>query len=142
MSEIYGFADLIRDELEMHKNTYDEGYNKGLNDAWELAKKLWHNTPRKNDDIYGIEYYIDITNEYTPQEALAKLEAYEKEQVFNVGDVVIGINDGVKGVVVKVKEDTIYILFRDGSAGEHKKRAVKKTGKHIDIQKILEQIGE
>ena len=38
------------------KDVRAEAYNKGLEDAWELAKKLWHNPVRKNDDIYGIEY--------------------------------------------------------------------------------------
>ena len=123
-----------------------EAYNKGLNDAWELAKKLWHNDARTNDDIYGIEYFIDIANDYTPQEALAKLEAYEKEQnEIKVGDVVKvdGTNKDC-GIVIAINEieKKARLMYADTSfrVNEWYLADLKKTGKHIEIQKILEQI--
>ena len=133
----------------MKGNTVDtEAYNKGLedgrNEVWELAKKLWHNDAKTNDDIYGIEYFIDIANDYTPQEALAKLEAYEKEQnEMKVGNVVTVC--GEKGIVVGylcgLEE---YEVWMDGYGRPQRicKNEIKKTGKHIDIQSLLEQIKE
>ena len=131
----------------MNSKGNEEAYNKGLedgrNEAWELAKKLWRNDAKTNDDIYGIEYFIDIVNEYTPQEALAKLEAYEKEQnEMKVGDVVTVC--GEKGIVVGylcgLEE---YEVWMDGYERPQRicKNEIKKTGKHIDIQSILQQIG-
>ena len=124
--------------------SWDEAYNKGLEDVWELAKKLWHNDARTNDDIYGIEYFIDIVNEYTPQEALAKLEAYEKEQnEMKVGDVVTvcGEKRIVVGYLCGLEE---YEVWMDGYGRPQRicKNEIKKTGKHIDIQSVLEQIKE
>lgn len=132
----------------MKGNTVDtEAYNKGLNDAWELAKKLWHNDARTNDDIYGIEYFIDIANEYTPQEALAKFEAYEKEQEkvrqkIMVGDIVT-LEDGTKGVVMDEDGVDNVVIFTENGCIEAwmNKKYITKTGKHIDIQSILQQIG-
>lgn len=122
-----------------------EAYNKGLGDAWEFVTKT--NTsvhPReafKLLDFFGVANYRDIYVEYTPQEALAKLEAYEKGKEIKVGDVVEGKEVNVMGVVVKTRIDgMVSILFRDGSVGNHKLTNLEKTGKHIDIQKILEQI--
>ena len=132
----------------MKGNTVDtEAYNKGLNDAWELAKKLWHNDVRTNDDIYGIEYFIDIANDYTPQEALAKLEVYEKEQnEIKVGDVVCANNyPNYEFVVCYIHISEIGGYATYGGITEKgtwfANDDVKKTGKHIDIQSILQQIG-
>lgn len=137
----------------MKGNTVDtEAYNKGLedgrNEVWELAKKLWHNDARTNDDIYGIEYFIDIANEYTPQEALAKLEAYEKEQgearlKIMVGDIV-AMEDGIKGVVMDEDGVDNVVIFTENGCIEAwmNKKYITKTSKHIDIQSLLEQIKE
>lgn len=115
-------------------------YIDGLNDAWELAKKLWHNDARTNDDIYGIEYFIDIANDYTPQEALAKLEAYEKEQNIKVGDVVE--TEDCNGVVIdQYADDRYYILTENGCVEDWCYAEIAKTGKHIDLTDLFKQIG-
>ena len=145
------FDDNGLDKLQKYEEEqipYSEAYNKGLNDAWELAKKLWHNDARTNDDIYGIEYFIDIANEYTPQEALAKFEAYEKEQEkvrqkIMVGDIV-ALEDGIKGVVMDEDGVDNVAIFTENGCIEAwmNKKYITKTGKHIDIQSLLEQIKE
>lgn len=126
--------------------SWDEAYIKGLEDAWGLAKKLWHNDARTNDDIYGIEYFIDIANDYTPQEALAKLEAYEKAKEIKVGNVVEATDfcgDVFKGTVLDFKvgaETEVFVLDENGCVDVWKIADCKKTGKHIEINNILEQI--
>lgn len=132
------------DELKMDE--YNKGLEDGRNEAWELAKKLWHNDAKTNDDIYGIEYFIDIANEYTPQEALAKLEAYEKEQNKIKAGYVYEIM-GKFCAVVQVDEfnNEYHIIWCDGGTDRipfETPIGFKKTGKHIDIQSILQQIGE
>ena len=137
---------------EHYGELQDEAYNKGLEDAWELAKKLWHNDAEKNDGIYGIGYFIDIANEYTPQEALAKLEAYEKKEQakIKVGDVVTDKEHEVEILVtiiytthfdgIKVNADNECGKFGATYSGMCI-RDFEKTGKHIDIQSVLQQIG-
>ena len=125
-----------------------EAYNKGLNEAWELAKKLWlpsnHGglTHTEVIKIFKCDYYM-VAENYTPQEALAKLEAYEKEQnEIKVGDVVT--NGYVTMLVTGIGKATGFI-YMIGSRGEiltkQKPENWKKTGKHIDIQSVLQQIG-
>lgn len=64
---------------------YADGYDKGLNDAWELAKKLELNEVDggfSNDKIaktFGCTVY-SVFEIFTPQEAIAKLKAYEEAQ--------------------------------------------------------------
>ena len=142
-----GTLNLARGAIVKGNAVDKEAYNKGLNDAWELAKKLWHNDARTNDDIYGIEYFIDIANEYTPQEALAKLEAYEKEQEkvrqkIMVGDIVT-LEDGTKGVVMDEDGVDNVVIFTENGCIEAwmNKKYITKTGKRIDIQSLLQQIG-
>ena len=81
----------------------------------------------------------------TPIEAMAKLEAYEKEQnEIKVGDVVIS-DAGHKALVVgfdKGNKDGIFVMRNDGVTGLRVKQSYTKTGKHIDIQSVLEQIKE
>lgn len=119
------------------------GYNKGLEDAWKLGRKISHYTKEGLLDRFGTTDIMCVFDEYTAQEALAKLEAYEKAQEeIKVGDVVEGKEANVMGVVVKKSsKDKAYILFRDGSAGIQKIEDFKKTGEHIDIISILGQIG-
>lgn len=164
---IKGFRSLVFDDNGLDKLqkcetelSWDEAYIKGLNDAWELSKKLWLPTSYggKNSEevmkIFGCDYYA-ISKLFTPQEALAKLEAYEKQQAeIKVGDVVIPkagkYRENEKGVVIGLysKDDLLRIsVIHKNKSGNientyyHKENLVK-TGKHIDIQKILDELKE
>lgn len=124
----------------------ESGYNKGLNDAWELAKKIskmdMFDECFEIENVFGECTCIDfVLAKYTPQEALAKLKAYEEQSKIEVGDIVV-IPPNEIAVVTKEKEKDVYVCFSDGSSGYFKKNAFKKTGKHIDIKSFLEQIGE
>lgn len=116
-------------------------YEDGLNDAWELARKMtsWIYSDRKK--VLGFGYSSDVFNQYTYQEALAKIEAYEKEQQINVGDVVECFSD-YKGVVLDIDTDfkTLDVFTENGCVEGLAITDVKKTGRHIDIEHILEQI--
>jgi hypothetical protein len=116
-------------------------YTDGLNDAWELIKKIFSFNRTERKKAFGCEEIRTVVDCFTIKEAFNMLEAYEEEKAaINVGDVVKGIGVNVEGVIVKIKEPYCYILFCDGSAGRHEKSDFVKTGKHIEIQKILEQI--
>lgn len=124
-----------------------EKYEQGLNDAWELAKKLFGyscDTKLCCEDlknIFGSACEMDILRNNTPQEAIIKIEAYEKaKEEIKVGDVVD--NNALKGIVTMVKEKDVDIMFKDGSVGTWDKRNCKKTGEHIDISSILQEIGK
>lgn len=116
-------------------------YIDGLNDAWELARKIYEMESKEFDKVFREVHYVDVFYHFTPQEALAKLEAYEKSKEINVGDVV-EFEDGIKAVVLDWFDDEIFALFTENGCVQNwnKKSDFKKTGKHIDITSVLEQL--
>lgn len=66
----------------------------------------------------------------------------EKEEIKD-GDILEGIYDNnVKGVVINLCPDnTAYLVFDDGTTGICDIDIFKKTGRHIDIDSFLKQIG-
>jgi len=124
----------------------DKTYVDGLNDAWELAKKIYDSPYDGGFENEEIEEMFDctfskVTHKFTAEEAIAKIEAYEKEKEIKVGDVVKGLS--CDGIVTRLSDDdTFYVMWKDGSSGRHDINDLKKTGKHIDIESLLRQIGE
>lgn len=144
-------SDYINEHFgELQDEAYNQGLNDGRNEVWELSKRIIGILDKENHElipakelikIYGSNDLLDIFA-FIPQEALAKLKAYEDSR-FEVGDVV-KVERGVKFVVTHISKGGEY-LFGICATGDTyssiHKRYCKKTGKHIDIQSILEQIG-
>lgn len=108
-------------------------------EAWELAKKILLYTDHELEEIFG---RTEPLLELTPQEAKAKIEAWEAEKEIKVGDVVDICGD--KGIVTSfgTDGDRIDVLYLDGIVNSYRKdKNLKKTGRHIDIKVILNQIG-
>lgn len=144
--------------IKWRKRNEEDAYNAGLNDAWELAKKIALSTNMVKTarifiakNICGIEQIrlLEDCFALTPQEALAKLEAYEKEQAeIKVGDVVrfkrhpscealiTAISRGLNGIHLQTDDLGRIGEVNSGICREN----IEKTGKHIDIQSILQQI--
>lgn len=135
---------ISEDTLEMERI---KALNEGRNEMWEWIKKLWDLGTRNCNNIFKYPLVSDIIENYTPQEVIAKLEVYEKEQEIKVGDVLKAKVDGTKCVVSSDKVDNGYVLtFPDGSGSARDLTYIEKhyvkTGKHIDIQNMLNQIKE
>ena len=123
-------------EKELKKADYEQG----MNDAWELAKKIWSGQDSENVEMFGTKFVYEIY-QLSPQEALAKMKAYEEAQSkIGIGDVVKYA--GNKGLVLYCPYNKFLVLTHDGWIQEWYDCDVEKTGKHIDIKSILEQIGE
>lgn len=98
-------------------------------------------------DIFNVPplftiYPDEIFNKFTPEEVKAKIEAWENR--LKVGDVVGHV--GVDGVVVITKiysgGELCEAMTEIGRTGTYKINNLRKTGKTIDIQSVLEQLGE
>lgn len=113
-------------------------------EAWEIAKKLFADYSNAElDEIFGKGWSFPKLMELTPQQAKAKIEAWEAEKEIKVGDEVDVCGD--KGVVTSFGTDgnSIHVLYLDGIVNSYRKdKDIKKTGRHIDIYGILQQIGE
>ena len=102
------------------------------------------------NSIFGTRDTSLILADNTVKEAKAKIEAWKKgNKEIHVGDVVyIKDEPDTLGIVVrndKADAGYIYVLWNDGSCGDicidSNGSGIKKTGRHIDIQSVLDQIG-
>ncbi len=118
-------------------------YAQGLADAWELLKKVYDMKCETIEQIFDVEGgFWDVIRDFTYEEALAKIEAYEKGKPVCVGDVVEC--NGFKGVVLHIfHSGSLNIVYENGIIDTLASvQECEKTGKHIDIESLLKQIGE
>ena len=149
------------DVLKTSCDDYEEKVNdmcdtaraEGQDEAWELARKIIL-PPSKggmsSDDYIAIfgscisEAYV--MKNYTYTEAAAKVAEWENEKdEIKVGDV-FQDDDGNNAIVTSIKGNTIYYMWDDGDTrsgfAEDVKKHFTKTGRHIDIDSFLKQIGK
>ena len=133
-----GEAFFANENIDVNKT-----YSQGLSDAWELARKIYNMHTADIDKIFGVNGgFYEVIRDFTAEEALAKIEDYEKEKKIKVGDVVRTIGGIIAGVVTRVNSENPHVVWADGATGDYMKSHLVKTGKHIDIEGLLKQIGE
>ena len=132
---------------EYYGDLQDTAYQRGLDDAWEAARKIvcdesfdW-NTLLHIFDSRNFEY---IFGNFSASEAVAKLKAYEEKQndKIEVGDEVKWNSDVI--VVTRLYKDGEHDwcdgISKDGRAFQVLAENVRKTGRHFDIASILEDM--
>lgn len=118
-------------------------------EAWEIAKKILlypsHGgfNATELDEIFGRTEHLW---ELTPHEAKARIEAWEAEKEINVGDEVrLKRDPGDEYKFFVTDKDGFEISGFSGFNGSvfscRDIRLYEKTGRHIDIDGILKQIG-
>lgn len=119
----------------------------GQQEAWELARNIAYDGYRNNElkEIFGSVCLDDIFN-LTYTEAAEKVAEWErKNKEICVGDVLLSNRMGTKCIVTHINNETVTILWGDGSYGDRPKNYIregfKKIG-HIDVASMLAQIGE
>ena len=133
----------------------EQAFDRGCNAAWELARKiiLGQSEGGMNDEDYkgafgsGIAEIYVIKN-YTYSEAAAKVAEWEKtKEEIKVGDVYMS-RVGNYFVIYDIDHEKgiAKILWSDLSNSARELEDIKeyyiKTGRHIDIDGFLKQIGE
>lgn len=131
----------------------DKTYSDGLKDAWELAKKIILATDdggiSLNDitEIFGSAYCAMM--DFTYEQALAKIEAYEKENEIKVGDEVRNtVTSNTFWIIAKSEENLIGYPsspeFHDFPVQRFPRNFdfLVKTGRTTDCIDLLRQIGE
>ena len=127
----------------------DSEYQRGLNDAWDAARKIvtWPDRSLVNSDTFDLDPGENIFTKYSASEAITKLSTYEEEQKSKIrfGDEVV-VYDKHKGLVVSHEHDdcdNIWVLIAKYSTPQKvNKRSVSKTGRHFDIESILKEQSE
>ena len=127
----------------------EQAFDRGCNAAWKLAQKI---AKFQLDGGYSIDElkaifghpYVSEILDLTYTEAAEKVAEWEKaKEEIKVGDVLEGIYDNeVKCIVTNLCPDNMaYLVFDDGTAGVYELDNLKKTGRHIDVDSFLKQIG-
>lgn len=125
----------------------DEAYQRGLTDAWEAARKIVEMSDPPYWDLFD-EYKENLFGKISASEAIEKLKAYEEKQKsdgeIKRGDEVEHEVTGLKYIVTRVDENSTTLLYSDGSTAviATGKEYLKKTDKHYDIEKILDEMKE
>lgn len=102
-------------------------------------------------EIFGTMLVANILRNFTPQQALEKIRAWEEKKSeerakLNIGDVVeVYVNSSIiisKAVFLNDNEDTYCVLYSSLSGPQLINKSVytlKKTGKHVDILRFIEE---
>lgn len=136
------------------ENVAKENYQKGLDDAWECARKInctLNDGGIKYNELYDIFGMINqhiIMHQFSASEALEKIKSYEEEQnKVRVGDEVESYLSR-KYIIYKLSDDgkTAYGLDLTGYPVIQNvfiASKAKKTGRHFDeIETMMEKMRE
>lgn len=126
------------------KQRVEGAYQRGLEDAWKAVKKIALMDTKTSENVTGYFGLFRIMENLTPMQAIEKLKAYEYKQKekgrIEVGDEAKWNSDVI--VITRVYEDGGFNwcdgISQDGRAFHVLAENVRKTGKHYDIQSILE----
>ena len=147
---VKGFSTLVFDDFgldrlgQLVQGVDAFSYQKGTKDAWKLVKKLF-DMERENTikDAFNWEFTDTHSvlgwNSYG--EAAAKVEAWEERVGIKVGDVV-KMHDGGMLLVTFIDGDAVRGICTGSMFTVCRKSDCTKTGRHIDIEAVLDQIGE
>jgi len=137
---------------KLGQSFYEDGYQRGLNDAWEAARKIctnWVLPDSVLSEIFGMNKTIDdIMKENTASEAIEKIRQYEqeKEEQIQVGDEVENTQTGARFIVTHMwvnnhGEKGVSGFNHECSAFSTALDLVRKTGRHFpEIADVLEKM--
>ena len=136
---------------DQHEEEYNQNFNQGAEAAWELAKKIvafkcdGGYDLKEIKELFGYDCIQDIMKNLTYPEAAAKVEAWEKaKEEIKVGDEVEK-NDlrDVRFIVTFTNGRLMSGVDQSGLVLVNEKlKEWHKTGRHIDVDSFLKQIGE
>ena len=123
-------------------------------ETWEIARRIVgcheHGLEKtKRREIFRRDDAFDVFNLFNEHEAKAKIEAWEAKKEIKVGDEVAPKSDPNNNkckfiVTIKDDEDGIisgFSVFGGDIFSERDIELYQKTGRHIDIEGLLKQIG-
>ena len=125
------------------KCRYCNEYQRGLNDAWEAARKIVEMSDPPYWELFD-EYKENLFGKISASEAIEKLKAYEDKQKaddeIKVGDEVRH-DRGWTAVVTSIDNVGFSVMDLNGEVGSYSDISkFEKTGRHFDIASILEDM--
>lgn len=121
----------IKEQKQLSTMTADE--------AWNLAIRVSELPPKERAEYFKIEdaYTGDILKYFNPKQVKVIFDTVDP---ISARDVVIVKNTQEKAIVIyaNANKDMYKVLFSDSDIVTYKKEELEKTGRRIDIEKILE----
>jgi hypothetical protein len=135
------------------KETAEQAYQRGLDEAWEAARKIvcrhttWGGyTQEELKECFKKNYCQDVMEKYSASEALSKIREYEakkkaEDEAIKVGDEMASLEEPTVNVVVSSVIDAYHFSGFCGSmSGVFLLKDWRKTGRHFP--QIAEVLGE
>ena len=136
---------------EQHEVEYNQAFDQGAEAAWELARKIvsdiYHGGYNSDElkEIFGYSLYQNIWEDNTYPEAAAKVAQWEKaKEEINIGDVIrINEDNDFYGLVININPESriAFVVSENRSLSFISLECCIKTGRHIDVDSFLKQIG-
>lgn len=128
---------------KLYSPKIDEAYQRGLNDAWEAARKIFSMDGEVRETLLHNCFFKDIIENISASEAVKKIRQYEKQEEIKVGNEVDG--KGGRGTITKISNDGDHfnVMWENGSTGYYMIEDFKKTGRHFpEIAEVLRKMNE
>lgn len=136
----------------------EESYQRGLEDAWKCARRLLFNvedggmSTSELCEIFHRNGFYSILKDYSVQEAMKRIEDYEKQKdAIKIGDEIEQITNsgnptGVSCIVTNIGDDKFNGITEDGKAvtcSSQINRWWRKTGRTFpQIEEVLKAMQE
>ena len=136
----------------------EKAYQRGLNDAWECARRLLFNvedggmSTSELCEIFHRNGFYNILKDYSAQEVMKRIEDHEKQKdAIKVGDELEQITNsgnptGVSCIVTNIGDDKFNGITEDGKAvtcSSQIYRWWRKTGRTFpQIEEVLKAMRE
>ena len=131
-----------------HEEEYNQAFNQGAEEAWELARKITCQpinggfNRSEFEEIFDEGYISDIFERYTYQEAAAKVAEWEKATIKRGDEVEKNDLRDARFIVTFTNGKLMSGVTQSGLVFSNEKtKDWHKTGRHIDIDGFLKQIG-
>ena len=133
---------------DQHEVEYNQAFNQGAEAAWELARKINDMDIYDTEEIFieaGAFHLGNVLENYTYPDAAAKVAEWEKaKEEIEVGDVIrINEDSDFYGLVININPESriAFVVSENRSLSFISLEYCIKTGRHIDVDSFLKQIG-
>ena len=152
-----GYEDGVVETEKINDKAHDDGYNKGLYDAWECAKMLRHPSydgalhDNEKKDIFGYISSDEVLTHYTASEAIFAIKEYKEKHTdkqIKQWDEICGKDEPQnKLIVIGIGAwGDWHCVDNEGHVfklGDEYKKCWKKTGKsYPELANILDQLNK
>lgn len=124
----------------------EEGYKRGMEDAWACCKRFLNSDDKVCDKIFGVSGWADFLDQ-SPSDAIEKFKEYDRKhydlpesEEINIGDEIICNGVNIKAVVFKILDNTHYKCF-SLEHGVTTEEGVVKTGRRFpEMVELIERM--